>query len=158
MSDTTRYGRFYWCVKVEKELSQDGEIYLMADDVRIDDGDLIFVRQREGGTEQINLAIASGDWKAVYAASVWDGAPVAVDHWGGEVVDESGGWIRSALEKSKVDEGEKKELAEIIEALPAASAEEKPTLVKRSGEWLKRNGPTIGVLADQIRRWIELFS
>lgn len=39
---TTNYGRYYWCVKVPSNISEDGEIYLYADKVEITpNGDLI---------------------------------------------------------------------------------------------------------------------
>jgi len=88
VTDTSRYGRFYWCVKVPKDLSKDGEIYLMADDVRVQDGALVFVQrgEKEAGVDRVNLLIPAHKWLAVYAASVLDGSAVAVEHWSGEVL------------------------------------------------------------------------
>jgi hypothetical protein len=129
----------------------------------VSNGDLTFIRHRKDGTDQINLAVASGKWLAVYAASVWDGAPVAVDHWAGEVVaDEErpadeGSAIRSAIERSNVAGAEKAEIEEIIEALPAATPEEKPALRTQAGEWLRRNATAIGTYSNAISRWVELF-
>jgi hypothetical protein len=90
MSDSSKYGRFYWCAKVSKDVSTDGEIYVMADDVEIDEGALRFVQYREENetkTERVNLLIPPGKWLAVYAASVVDGSAVAVEHWAGEILD-----------------------------------------------------------------------
>src|SRR6266566_4394385 len=88
MTDTSRYGRFYWCVKVTKDLSKDGEIYLMADDVRVQGGALVFLQRdgKEKGIDRVNLLIPVHKWSAVYAASVLDGSAVAVEHWAGEVL------------------------------------------------------------------------
>jgi len=92
MSDTSRYGRYYWYVKVPRDVSKDGEIYLMADRVRIDGGALVFVRHREDNPEEhINLVLPAGKWSALYAASVLDGSAVAVEHWAGEVISKFGG-------------------------------------------------------------------
>ena len=78
------YGRYYWCVKTD--LSGDGEIYVFADVVRYQDGAVLFLSQREDGKEQINLALPSGKWAAVFAASCLDGHAVAVERWRGEIV------------------------------------------------------------------------
>lgn len=79
-----KYGRYYWCVKTE--LSEDGEIYVFADDVRFTPtGAVLFVR-RKRDAEEVNLALAPGQWTAVYAGSCFDGNAVAVEHWKGEVV------------------------------------------------------------------------
>jgi hypothetical protein len=78
------YGRYYWCVK--SDLSDDGEIYVMADDVRfLPSGGVVFFSMDEG-TEKTRLAFAPGHWTAVYAASCLDGSAVSVEHWKGEVV------------------------------------------------------------------------
>lgn len=83
-SGTEKYGGFYWCIKTK--LSKSGEIYVMADDARIlPDGTLSMIRLKEGQPPAINLAIAPGNWIACYAASIVDGAAVAVEHWEGEV-------------------------------------------------------------------------
>jgi hypothetical protein len=85
LEGTAAYGRYYWCAKTES--SEDGEIYVYADEVRYSpSGGVLFVRLRDDGTEQINLALSSGNWSAVFAASCWDGHAVAVEHWKGEVV------------------------------------------------------------------------
>jgi hypothetical protein len=158
MPGAEKYGRFYWCAKVVEEISKDGEIYVHADDARVIDGELLFIRRREGGEEQINLAIAPGKWLAVYAASVFDGHPVAIEHWAGEVVDEDySGWSE-ALKQTKVSEPEQAELKEIAEELQTAKPEDTKKLVERGFEWLKRNGPVIGALSNQIRAWLEFFN
>jgi hypothetical protein len=88
---TARYGRYYWCVKVTKDLCQKGEIYVMADEAKVDrSGALYFLKvweadEKEPAGRHINLLIAAGQWTAVYAASCLDGSAVAVEHWKGEV-------------------------------------------------------------------------
>lgn len=60
----------------------------MADDVRVNEhGDLEFERATEEGkaSNKINMAIAAGKWLVVYAASMMDGTPVAVEYWDGEI-------------------------------------------------------------------------
>jgi len=94
MSDPSRYGKFYWCAKVPREISKDGEIYLMADDVCVVDGCVRFIQKRdEAGTttERVNFLIPAGKWHAVFAASVLDGSAVAVEHWKGEIAEGDGG-------------------------------------------------------------------
>jgi hypothetical protein len=83
-SGTDKYGGFYWCIKTK--LSKSGEIYVMADEARIlEDGSLSMIRINKDKPPSINLAVAPGHWTACYAASMIDGAPVAVEHWEGEV-------------------------------------------------------------------------
>ncbi len=79
----SEYGGHYWGVEVTKDLSEDGAIYVMADDVQVKEGVLLFVRKNEG-REQVNFAIAPGKWLAFYAASVADGNPVAAYRWKGK--------------------------------------------------------------------------
>ena len=86
MTETKDYGRYYWCVKVPKTVSKDGEIYVYADQVRVlPSGVLECVAQSKDGIERMNLGLAPGQWTAIYAASVMDGSAVAVEHWSGEV-------------------------------------------------------------------------
>ena len=82
VSDTAKYGKFYWCVK--SSLSQNGEIYVMGDTAQVTEcGALVITTSKECGS---NLVIAPGKWTAVFAASLIDGAAVAVEHWKGEVL------------------------------------------------------------------------
>ena len=84
MSDPTKYGERYYCVKTP--LSDDGEIYLYADEViAMESGQLVFRRVRGAAGSELNLCLAAGYWTAVYAASAVDGRPVAVELWRGEV-------------------------------------------------------------------------
>ena len=83
MSGPDHYGALYWCVKTD--LSESGEIYLHADRTEIVDGILLFWRETGDGKPFVNLAIAPGQWRALFAASVMDGHAVAVEHWAGEV-------------------------------------------------------------------------
>ena len=79
------YGQYYWCVKTE--LSGSGEIYVFADEVRhLPTGGVLFVSKRADGCEINNLALAAGQWAALFAASCFDGHAVAVEHWEGEII------------------------------------------------------------------------
>lgn len=81
--DASGYGKYYWCIKTN--LSKDGEIYAWADSVRVGSGgELCLMRDRDTG-EEVNMLIPAGKWFSIYAASVIDGAAVAVQHWKGEV-------------------------------------------------------------------------
>jgi len=88
--DTSQYGSYYWCIKVTNDIAEDGEIYIMANSCRVlPNGELVCLgnRNKEFQDERvINLALAPGKWNAVYAASIVDGSPVAVDHWKGWIV------------------------------------------------------------------------
>lgn len=86
MSESKNYGQFYWCVKVPKSISLNGEIYVWADLVRIDQsGCLIFVRCDSDESDQINLALPPGNWISIFSASIFDGHAIACEHWKGEV-------------------------------------------------------------------------
>ena len=90
-----KYGRYYWCVK--SKLSKSGEIYVMADRVEFTpSGGVIFwcdPSENDGDdkarsrTVLQTLALAAGQWMAVFAASCMDGHAVAVEHWKGEIVE-----------------------------------------------------------------------
>ncbi len=84
---TESYGQYYWCVKVTPDVSPDGKIYVMADDVIVvASGTINFIRRRDDDTITINLGIASGKWFAYFAVSLMDGSAVAVEYWKDEVV------------------------------------------------------------------------
>lgn len=86
----TKYGEYYWCVKVPNTVAKSGEIYLYADDVEFCEGAVTFYRfyhkkiDQPDQPNQVNLMLPAGAWYAVYAASVVDGSPVAVEHWAEE--------------------------------------------------------------------------
>jgi hypothetical protein len=82
------YGRFFWCVKTK--MSESGEIYVMADEVHYTPtGGVLFLGRSVNDSTQdpltTNLALAPGQWSAVYAASCFDGSAIAVEHWKGEI-------------------------------------------------------------------------
>lgn len=80
----TGYGQYYWCVRVAEELSPSGEIYVNADSViETPAGSLEFIRN--DSDYRLNLSIAAGLWKAVFAASQVDGSATAVAYWTSEV-------------------------------------------------------------------------
>jgi 5-methylcytosine-specific restriction endonuclease McrA len=83
---TEQYGGFYWCVKTTRDVSADGEIYVMADDVQVTQvGALEFIRENK--ERRVNLALAPGKWIAYFAASMIDGAAVAVEYWANEIIN-----------------------------------------------------------------------
>ena len=86
MTDTTQYGEFYWCVFIKvTENSPNERIYLMADEVSILQGALVFSRKNRGNQPSLVTAtFAPGRWVAFFAASFVDGSLVAVEHWDGE--------------------------------------------------------------------------
>ncbi|MDX9788654.1 MAG: hypothetical protein RBT11_17890 [Desulfobacterales bacterium] len=82
---TDNYGNYYFCVKVPKTISQNGEIYLYADTVRTDQtGNLFFEREKDGEILP-NVVFAAGKWILFFAASCLDGSAATVEHWKGEV-------------------------------------------------------------------------
>jgi hypothetical protein len=90
--DPSKYGEFYWCIKVTA--SEDNDIYVYADRLEVTvTGALIAWggNRNKGGEDQGPdmrkpvLMLAAGHWTAAFAASTFDGSAVAVEHWGGEV-------------------------------------------------------------------------
>ena len=87
-----QYGAWYWCIKVPRSVSKNGEIYVFADEIKVTPtGDLL----AQGGYRKefdetpakplTVLALAAGKWTAFYASSCLDGSATAVQHWVGEV-------------------------------------------------------------------------
>lgn len=82
MSKPENYGNYYWCIRLnEKE-----EVYAFADIVNNVNGTLLLLRdekdEKTGESKvTVNLAFAPGHWERIYAASLIDGGPVAVEHW-----------------------------------------------------------------------------
>lgn len=90
---TARWGGKYWCIKSAE--SEDGEIYVMADRLQVTEAGALIAwgahRTKSSAaptpeTQMPVLILAAGRWTAVFAASVIDGAAVAVEIWKGEVV------------------------------------------------------------------------
>jgi hypothetical protein len=88
-----RYGQYYWCVKTN--LAKDGEIYVHADRVEFTPtGAVIFWCDPSGQDTRTDrtsmkiqtLAIAAGQWKAVFAASCFDGHAVSAEHWQAAII------------------------------------------------------------------------
>jgi len=73
--------KYYWCIKVDKKISPDKEIYLYSDSVENIDGDLIFKNSKD----LIVFSISRGLWHVLFAASCLDGHAVAVEHWKNEI-------------------------------------------------------------------------
>ncbi len=87
MANAENSGRYYWCIKVTDQLSENGEIYAYADAVVTNpDGSLALISHK-GDKEQVTLLIAAGEWLALYAASLMDGSAVSVEHWKGEIAE-----------------------------------------------------------------------
>lgn len=87
MSAPSDYGSRYWCIKVTRILSESGEIYAYADEIAINrDGSLALLRHKDG-EKQVTLLISAGQWLALYAASVFDGSALSVQHWKGEIAE-----------------------------------------------------------------------
>lgn len=68
-------GDCYYCVQRAKP---EKEIYVMADYVEfLPSGGVLFIHGDIDGTRIINLALAHGQWKFIFSASMLDGKPVA---------------------------------------------------------------------------------
>lgn len=71
MSEPTEisYGRYYWYVKLTKEVSDSGETYVQADEVQVKEGVLLFIQNQEEG-EKITMAYAPGTWLSAYITNL----------------------------------------------------------------------------------------
>jgi hypothetical protein len=79
-----RWGAYQWCIGLGR--AGRGEIYLAADELRVDNGHLLCVahaREIDGKAkpESITFALAPGAWRYFHAASVLDGSAVSVLTW-----------------------------------------------------------------------------
>jgi len=79
---TEQYGSRYWGVGLP-----DGKIVnLMADWIVVTDaGALVAIREAEDGQRHVNAAFAPERWTHCWAAALFDGEPIAVEHWEGVV-------------------------------------------------------------------------
>lgn len=66
--------------------------------------------------------------------------------------------IHAELKRLGVPQKERNELENILDGLKEPDKEKKKNLLKRGGEWLKRNAQLIGTLSETIRKWFELVS
>ena len=62
------YGRYYWYVRVTKDIAENGEQYVQADEAKVQDGVLLFLQHKNEGAK-INMAFAPGTWLTTYVTS-----------------------------------------------------------------------------------------
>ncbi len=74
--------KYYWGIRVVKELSEDGEIYIYSDYVQIEQGSLVFYCETKEGP-MATFVISEGNWLCYFSASLIDGAATKVEHWKG---------------------------------------------------------------------------
>jgi len=73
---TAKYGNRYFGIILE-----DGRtLYVYADFLYFESGVLLALRESGDKIKHLNLALPPGQWKTAYAASTFDGSPVAIDH------------------------------------------------------------------------------
>lgn len=63
--------------------------------------------------------------------------------------------IHSSLKKLGVPQKERNELEKIMDEYKVAENEEKKSLFTKGMDWVRKNGPVIGTLAETIRKWFE---
>lgn len=63
--------------------------------------------------------------------------------------------IHSSLKELGVPQEERNELEKIMDDYKVADKEEKKSLFSRGMDWLRKNGPILGTLAETIRKWFE---
>ena len=82
-------GAQYWCVGLADAKT---EIYLHADTVSVNAEGLIFFCKtatiNSPPVSRMALALAPGEWRYVYAASVLDGHAIDVEHWAGQILED----------------------------------------------------------------------
>ncbi|MDY7002523.1 MAG: hypothetical protein SWX82_00745 [Cyanobacteriota bacterium] len=62
------YGRYYWYVRVTKDVAEKGEQYVQADEAQVKDGVLLFLQHKNEGAT-INMAFAPGTWFTAHVTS-----------------------------------------------------------------------------------------
>lgn len=77
-SGAEKYGKYFWCIVLTK-----GETIMLNADLSeiTPTGVLVLSRINSDGNKHINYALPAREWKYFWAASVFDGHPVAVDSW-----------------------------------------------------------------------------
>lgn len=60
-NEAINYGRYYWYVRVTKEIAENGVQYVQADEAQVKDGVLLFIQNKAEG-DKINMAFAPGTW------------------------------------------------------------------------------------------------
>ena len=63
------YGRYYWYVKLTKQVADSGETYVQADEVQVKDGVLLFLQNQDEGPK-ITMAYAPGTWLSAYITNL----------------------------------------------------------------------------------------
>ncbi|MEM1168205.1 MAG: hypothetical protein AAGJ08_03730 [Cyanobacteria bacterium P01_H01_bin.35] len=67
-SEPINYGRYYWYVKVTKDIAENQEQYIQADEAQVKDGVLLFLQHTDEGAK-INMAFAPGTWLTTFVTS-----------------------------------------------------------------------------------------
>lgn len=70
--------KYYYGARITRGKTR-RKIYFTADDIRIQDCDLLMIRLREG-KEEVFRALARGTWQDVFGADVLDGSEVHEEH------------------------------------------------------------------------------
>ena len=63
--------------------------------------------------------------------------------------------LHNDLKRCGVSQRERNELEQILDELPAASGNQRKTLLKKGSEWVMRNASSIGTLSETLRKWFE---
>ncbi|MCL2934150.1 MAG: hypothetical protein MGG11_18480 [Trichodesmium sp. MAG_R03] len=67
-NEPINYGHHYWYVRVTKNIAENEEQYVQADEVQVKDGVLLFLQNKDQGTK-INMAFAPGTWLTTFVTS-----------------------------------------------------------------------------------------
>jgi len=67
-NEPINYGRYYWYVRVTKDIAENEEQYVQADEAQVKDGVLLFLQNRDEGAK-INMAFAPGTWLTAFVTS-----------------------------------------------------------------------------------------
>lgn len=67
-NEQINYGRHYWYVRVTKDIAENEEQYVQADEAQIKDGVLLFLKNTDKGGK-INMAFAPGTWLTTFVTS-----------------------------------------------------------------------------------------
>ena len=70
----------YYCVIVPEYISKDKEIYLNADKVYVNNGDLELIRMIND-QPSMALSLSKGNWHGYYEASCIDGHAYFITYW-----------------------------------------------------------------------------
>jgi hypothetical protein len=72
-------GKYYWGIRITRS-KKPRTLYVFADEIKVQDGDLLLYGHLADGTSYLYRSLARGTWQDVFAASCLSGEEMNEDH------------------------------------------------------------------------------